>query len=163
DHAEMVELLEMLLARRGFMVTVACSMNAALNAAEAREVDVLVTDLRLPDGDGCELLARLRASGHLPAIALSGFDRDADVSRSRAAPSPCGWPGPPARGPSRGGSRGGGGAVKSGSRSRMAREVSAKDWSCTSVGPPERWCRSLNTALRIMLTSRYAMWMGWGE
>lgn len=36
------------------------------------------------------------------------------------------------------------------------------DWSTTPVGPVETWPQSLKTVVRIILTSRYAMWMGWG-
>ena len=36
------------------------------------------------------------------------------------------------------------------------------DWSQTPLGPVERWPQSLKTTVRIMLTSRYAMWMAWG-
>jgi signal transduction histidine kinase len=35
-------------------------------------------------------------------------------------------------------------------------------WKNTSLGPPSTWPPSLRTTLRLMLTSRYAMWMGWG-
>jgi len=38
----------------------------------------------------------------------------------------------------------------------------AKDWEETSLGPPERWPQSLKTVVRIVLSSRYQMWMGWG-
>ena len=44
----------------------------------------------------------------------------------------------------------------------MAALMRAKDWSTTPLGPPADWDRSLRTVVRIMLTSRYAMWMGWG-
>ncbi|GAA0515399.1 hypothetical protein GCM10008937_23950 [Deinococcus depolymerans] len=36
------------------------------------------------------------------------------------------------------------------------------DWSRTTLGPPHQWPQSLKTAVRIMLTSRFAMWMAWG-
>lgn len=36
------------------------------------------------------------------------------------------------------------------------------DWSQTPLGPVEQWPQSLKTVVRIVLTSRYAMWMGWG-
>jgi PAS domain S-box-containing protein len=36
------------------------------------------------------------------------------------------------------------------------------DWSRTPLGPVEQWPQSLRTVVRIVLTSRYAMWMGWG-
>lgn len=36
------------------------------------------------------------------------------------------------------------------------------DWSKTPVGPAADWPQSLKTVVRIMLDSRYAMWLGWG-
>ncbi len=44
----------------------------------------------------------------------------------------------------------------------MAARLRAFDWSKTPLGPPGEWPQSLRTVVRIMLTSRYAMWMGWG-
>ncbi|MGC1302301.1 MAG: ATP-binding protein [Caulobacteraceae bacterium] len=38
----------------------------------------------------------------------------------------------------------------------------AHDWSATPVGPSEHWPRSLQSIVRMMLTSRYQMWMAWG-
>src|SRR4051812_10654242 len=37
-----------------------------------------------------------------------------------------------------------------------------RDWRDTPLGPPEQWPQSLRTIVRILLTSRYSMWMGWG-
>ena len=36
------------------------------------------------------------------------------------------------------------------------------DWAATPRGPIEQWPQSLRTVVRILLTSRFAMWMGWG-
>jgi signal transduction histidine kinase len=44
----------------------------------------------------------------------------------------------------------------------MAARMRAHDWSSTPLGPPERWPQSLKTIVRMMLDSRYAMWMLWG-
>ena len=44
----------------------------------------------------------------------------------------------------------------------MSRLVAAFDWSATPVGPASGWPRSLKTVVRILLDSRYAMWLGWG-
>ena len=44
----------------------------------------------------------------------------------------------------------------------MAALMRATDWSTTPLVLPADWDRSLRTVVRIMLTSRYAMWMGWG-
>jgi PAS domain S-box-containing protein len=47
--------------------------------------------------------------------------------------------------------------------SEMARRVRAFDWSRTPVGPMTSWPQSLRTMVRVMLDSRYAMWLGWGR
>ena len=36
------------------------------------------------------------------------------------------------------------------------------DWCNHPLVPPDSWPQSLKTIIRIMLASRYAMWMGWG-
>jgi hypothetical protein len=38
----------------------------------------------------------------------------------------------------------------------------ALNWRETPLGPPEHWPQSLKTIVRVMLDSRYAMWMLWG-
>ncbi len=45
----------------------------------------------------------------------------------------------------------------------MGERMRAMDWARTPLGPAERWPRSLKTAVRIMLTSRQAMFVWWGE
>jgi DNA-binding response OmpR family regulator len=85
DQADTAELLRILLGRRGFEVTTASSVAGAVAALEAAPVDVLVSDIDLPDGSGCDLLRQLRGVSYLPAIALSGHDRAADIRRGREA------------------------------------------------------------------------------
>ena len=46
--------------------------------------------------------------------------------------------------------------------SQLAALMRAKDWSATPLGPADAWPHSLRTIVRILLTSRFAMWMGWG-
>src|SRR3954466_398842 len=36
------------------------------------------------------------------------------------------------------------------------------DWSSTDLGPVNEWPQSLKTCVRIMLTSRQPIWIGWG-
>ncbi len=36
------------------------------------------------------------------------------------------------------------------------------DWPATALGPVNQWPQSLKTAVRIMLTSRQPIWIGWG-
>jgi len=44
----------------------------------------------------------------------------------------------------------------------MGRLMRAFDWRVTPLGPPAEWPPSLRAPVRILLTSRFAMWMGWG-
>jgi signal transduction histidine kinase len=44
----------------------------------------------------------------------------------------------------------------------MGARMRATNWSNTALGPPELWPQSLKTIVRVMLDSRYAMWMLWG-
>lgn len=47
-------------------------------------------------------------------------------------------------------------------RGELAALTRAREWSDTPLGPVDQWPRSLRTTVHILLTSRYAMWMGWG-
>jgi hypothetical protein len=42
---------------------------------------------------------------------------------------------------------------------QMGALMRARDWSRSPLGEPRTWPQSLKTVVRIMLTSRYAMWM----
>jgi PAS domain S-box-containing protein len=41
--------------------------------------------------------------------------------------------------------------------------IRAFDWQPTALGAPESWPQNLRMALRIMLTSRQPIWIGWGR
>ena len=45
----------------------------------------------------------------------------------------------------------------------MGALMRSHDWAVTPLGPPAHWPQSLKTVIRILLSSRYAMWMAWGE
>src|SRR5579875_2506332 len=45
----------------------------------------------------------------------------------------------------------------------MGARMRALDWSTTPLGPVEGWPRALKTCVRLLLTSRQPMWLGWGE
>ncbi|WP_245808607.1 ATP-binding protein [Deinococcus hopiensis] len=45
----------------------------------------------------------------------------------------------------------------------MSARMRVHNWAATSLGPSEAWPQSLKTIIRTMLTSRFAMWMAWGE
>jgi signal transduction histidine kinase/serine phosphatase RsbU (regulator of sigma subunit)/CheY-like chemotaxis protein len=44
----------------------------------------------------------------------------------------------------------------------VGEDLLAVDWAQTSLGPPNTWPSSLRTMVRVVLSSRFAMWMAWG-
>ena len=44
----------------------------------------------------------------------------------------------------------------------MGARMRTHDWRASSLGAPENWPQSLKTIVRVLLDSRYAMWMAWG-
>jgi PAS domain-containing protein len=44
----------------------------------------------------------------------------------------------------------------------MATLIRSRDWAKTPLGSPDTWPHSLKTVVRVMLSSRYAIWIGWG-
>ena len=74
DDVELADLVVRLLQADGADVTGVRDLQAALHAALTRQFDVLVLDRRVPDGDGVELLARLRGRGvGTPALVLTAL------------------------------------------------------------------------------------------
>ncbi|MGM1062017.1 SpoIIE family protein phosphatase [Saccharothrix sp. Mg75] len=44
----------------------------------------------------------------------------------------------------------------------VGRHLAAVDWATTPLGSPDGWPQSLRTAVSILLSSRFSMWMAWG-
>jgi CheY-like chemotaxis protein len=79
DNEESAFVMRRLLTRMGHEVSYAADGLAALAAALSRPPDVVLLDIGLPDVDGYEVAARLRAApGAKPPfiIALSGYECD---------------------------------------------------------------------------------------
>jgi CheY-like chemotaxis protein len=85
DHLDTAHTLSRLLHRSGFVVVRATDVATAAARAEAENFDVLVSDLGLPDGNGYDVIRRIRAHQIVPAIAMSGYGMDEDVRRTREA------------------------------------------------------------------------------
>jgi len=77
DSTHIVEFLSELLRREGHSVVSANSGRQAAAILDSVAVDVLITDVLMPDGDGIELLNRVRREGRpVPRlIAISGGGR----------------------------------------------------------------------------------------
>ena len=80
DSMHVVEFISELLRREGHAVVSARSGREAAAILDSLAVDVLITDVLMPEGDGIELLHRLRrAERHIPRIvAISGGGRYVD-------------------------------------------------------------------------------------
>jgi CheY-like chemotaxis protein len=90
DDADNLELISSHVESEGALTLSAGSIAAALSMTEQRRVDVALCDLELADGDGCDLVRRLRDRDgweQLPAVALTGYS-DENWRRKAAA---CGF------------------------------------------------------------------------
>ncbi|MEO7597633.1 MAG: response regulator [Opitutus sp.] len=85
DHAPTCATLTELLSRRRFHVVAARSLAEARDAAMRETFDILISDIGLPDGNGCDLMSELRERLAIPGIALTGYGMIEDMQRSRAA------------------------------------------------------------------------------
>ena len=76
DSALTASALQLLFQESGYKVDVAPNVEEAVKLGSLHDVDVMLLDLSLPDGDGLLVLKRLRAAGHAPlkTVALTGHD-----------------------------------------------------------------------------------------
>ena len=85
DHADTRNVLSRLLGSFGFVVLSAGTVREALNLADREKVDLLVSDIGLPDGSGVDLMRELKARQPIKGIALSGYGQEEDLRRSAEA------------------------------------------------------------------------------
>jgi len=78
DDEQVQELLSDYLNHEGFRVTIAATGAAMMAALAAEPADLILLDLRLPDGDGLALVRQLRSESQLPVIILSGKVEEVD-------------------------------------------------------------------------------------
>jgi light-regulated signal transduction histidine kinase (bacteriophytochrome) len=83
DDRDASDLVAALLAKDGAEVTIAPDAAAALAMIGVRELDVLISDVGMPDIDGIQLMRELRQrpaerGGRLPAVALTAYGRAHD-------------------------------------------------------------------------------------
>jgi len=72
DSVESLEALRAVVEREGFSVTCAGTLAGAYEAIEQKLPDVILLDLKLPDGDGLELLERLDSSTRPDVVLITG-------------------------------------------------------------------------------------------
>lgn len=85
DHHDSAVALSSLLRSSGHAVQIAETIRSAKQLFNHQRFDLLLCDLGLPDGDGCNLLRDLQQNGPVRAIAITGFGMAEDIERSKAA------------------------------------------------------------------------------
>lgn len=74
DNADLTSMLSLCLQADGMEVTVASNGESGLAALEGHPVDVVVTDLFMPDKDGIETIVELRKRHpEVKIVVMSGF------------------------------------------------------------------------------------------
>jgi signal transduction histidine kinase/CheY-like chemotaxis protein len=85
DDEDTAAMMSALLGLHGYQVEVAQSVADAVRRSTERQWDLLISDIRLPDGTGLDLRRQLGGDAARHAIAVSGFGSPDDVRRSLEA------------------------------------------------------------------------------
>jgi DNA-binding response OmpR family regulator len=78
DEAEMRDLLQEYLIKQGFAVSTASSVPSAREVLDARAVDLVVLDLRMPGEDGLSFARELRSRGSVAIVMLTASSEIVD-------------------------------------------------------------------------------------
>lgn len=86
DNAMVREVIERLLAGFGSHVTAVAGAAEALEAMRWARPDVLISDITMPEEDGCSLIRKIRMlppdrGGAIPAVCLTGRNAPEDEAR----------------------------------------------------------------------------------
>ncbi|HEX3130852.1 MAG TPA: ATP-binding protein [Thermoanaerobaculia bacterium] len=85
DHLDTAEAMAEILRGHGHRVALASSLGSALEAAAGGGIDLVISDLGLPDGSGFTLMRELKDRYGLTGIAVSGYGTEEDRRQSAAA------------------------------------------------------------------------------
>ncbi len=86
DEADARELVQFILEQEGAIVICAASAIEALQILQTSTIELLISDIGMPDCDGYQLLEQIRALGQkLPAIALTAYAGELNQQKSRQA------------------------------------------------------------------------------
>jgi signal transduction histidine kinase len=88
DSPDTLDLLRAFFIRHGCSVMAATSAREAFRLARDTKPALIISDIGMPDEDGCEMLERLRREPEMqriPAIAISGYATHEDYNRALAS------------------------------------------------------------------------------
>ncbi|HXW69632.1 MAG TPA: response regulator, partial [Dissulfurispiraceae bacterium] len=74
DKQSMADMLARTLESEGYTVRLALTVKDGLDSLSREDISAVITDLKLPDGDGIEIVKAVRAgSPFIPAIVMTAF------------------------------------------------------------------------------------------
>jgi two-component system KDP operon response regulator KdpE len=79
DEAPIRRFLRPSLQGQGYCVIEAATLREGLVQASTQSPELIIVDLGLPDGDGLELIRRMREWSSVPIIVLSAREREGDA------------------------------------------------------------------------------------
>jgi len=86
DDRRLCRIISCLLRKSGHKVAIACSIKDALSKLEEMVPDVVLLDMMLSDGNGCELCKEVKAGDRPPRVCfLTGRSLPEDVERMKEA------------------------------------------------------------------------------
>jgi CheY-like chemotaxis protein len=86
DEVDLLATYDRLLRRHGYRTIAAGSWQAALEALEGESLALIIADVRLPDGDGLDVVRAARARLHPPpVIVVTGFASQQSRQQALAA------------------------------------------------------------------------------
>jgi CheY-like chemotaxis protein len=84
NHQDTAVYLQLFLEKAGHSVTISADVRSTIELPDLDSFDIILSDIGLPDGDGWELMQRIRRLTHAYAVAMSGFGMTSDIKRSLA-------------------------------------------------------------------------------
>jgi DNA-binding response OmpR family regulator len=85
DNEMICEMLKICLEMDGYRVSVTDTVERGAALARESPIDLVLSDMRLRDGTGCDLMTKIRETRVIPGIMMSGYSDQAHQNRSKLA------------------------------------------------------------------------------
>jgi CheY-like chemotaxis protein len=82
DHEPTLKMMTRLLEQFGHTIETAATVKSAIDMVDVKEFDLMISDLGLPDGSGCDVMRHIGGRSLIKGIAVSGYGMREDIERS---------------------------------------------------------------------------------